>query len=334
MRKGFDAGAYIEAQTAEILKRVAKFERLYLEFGGKLCYDGHASRVLPGYKKTTKVELLKKLGDLKIVYCVSALDLQSERVLGKAGLTYQKQVLKDLRDIRKFGLDDGVVVVTRFSGEGKALKFGKKLRAMGKKVYFFDDIKNYSDSDSAIAGYKKHRYIPIKENLIVVTGPAGGSGKMSVALSQIYHEKVLKRKSGFAKFETFPIWNLPLKHPINLAYEAATADLGDKNMIDPFHLKAYGKRAVNYNRDVENFGILQAMVRRITGKRFPYGYRSPTDMGVNMAKVGIVDDGVCRKAAVREIRRRGRRYRKEFGKGRESEGTILRMREIMGKIRD
>ncbi len=329
MKKGFDSSIYIEAQTTEILKRVQKFERLYLEFGGKLCYDNHASRVLSGYKKTTKVELLKKLGKLKIIYCVNAKDLESERVLGKKHLTYQEQVLKDLRDIKKFKLSDDIIVITRFTNESKAKNFAKKLRSLGKKIYFHKEIKNYTNPNSAIKGFKSQPYISIKENLIIITGPAGGSGKMSVALSQIYHEKTKNKKAAFAKFETFPIWNLSLNHPINLAYEAATADIQDKNMIDPFYKRAYNKNAINYNRDIENFSILQTITKKITKEKFPYGYKSPTDMGVNMAKLGIIDDKICRKTAIKEIKRRKKFYKKI----KEPETTMKRMEEIIDKIK-
>jgi len=329
MKKGFDPDIYIEAQTVEILKRVQKFERLYLEFGGKLVLDNHASRVLPGYKKTTKVELLKKLGNLKIIYCINAKDLQSNKILGKKQRTYQEQALKDLQDIKKFKLSDDIIVITRFSREPKAKTFATKLRKLGKKVYFHKEIKNYSNPTGAIKGYKSQPHIPIKENLIIITGPAGGSGKMAVALSQIYHEKIKKQKAAFAKFETFPIWNLPLKHPINLAYEAATADLQDKNMIDPYHKKAYKKNAVNYNRDIENFRILQTITKKITNKKFPYGYKSPTDMGVNMAKLGIINEKVCRAAAIKEIKRRKRFYKKF----KKSEPIIKRMEEILRQLK-
>ena len=328
MKRGFDSKRYIEAQTSEILKRVQKFKRLYLEFGGKLCYDNHAARVLPGYKTTTKVELLQKLGEFKIIYCINAKDLQSEKLLGKNKLTYQQQVLKDLKDIKKFKLSDGIIVITRFTNEPKAKSFAKLLRSKGKEVYFHEEIENYSNPSSAIKGYAKQKYIPIKESLIVITGPAGGSGKMAVALSQIYHEKISKQKSAFAKFETFPIWNLPLNHPVNLAYEAATADLQDKNMIDPFHKKAYKINAVNYNRDIENYKILQVITKKITKEKFPYGYKSPTDMGVNMAKLGITDDKICQAAAIKEIRRRKRFYKKT----NSSDLTMKRMEEILKKI--
>lgn len=333
MQKGFDSALYIKAQSAEVLKRVRKFKRLYLEWGGKLIYDDHAARVLPGYGVTTKEKILKKLKDSEIVYCINAKDLQSKKVLGKNERSYENQSLKDLRDIKKFGLKNSIIIITRFSGEKKAKEFGKKLALMKKKVYFHKEIRLYTKSiNNAIKGYENQPYIPIKVNLIILSGPAGGSGKMAFALSQIYHEKKKGMKSGFAKFETFPIWNLPLNHPVNIAYEAATADLQDKVMIDPYYKKAYNKQAVNYNRDIENFSILKAISQKITKDKFPYGYKSPTDMGINMAKKGIFNDKICRKAAIREIKRRYETYKKEFKKGRESKRTIERMEDILKKI--
>jgi uncharacterized protein (UPF0371 family) len=333
MKRGFDSEKYIAEQTVEILKRVKKFKRLYLEFGGKLIYDNHASRVLPGYKKTTKINLLRKLKELKIIYCVNAKDLQSNHSVGSSKRNYQEQVLKDLKDFKKFHLKNDTVVITRFSGEPKAQEFAKLLIKKHKKIYFHDEIKGYTESvKKAVDGFKKQPYIPIKENLIIITGPAGGSGKMAVALSQIYHETKNKIKSGFAKFETFPIWNLPLNHPVNLAYEAATANLQDKNMIDSFYKKTHHKVAINYNRDINNFKILQELIKKITGQRFPFGYKSPTEMGVNMAKIGIINDEICRKFAIKEIHRRYKFYKKELKKGRESEKTIIRMEEIIKKI--
>jgi uncharacterized protein (UPF0371 family) len=333
MKKGFDSQAYIDAQTAEIMKRVKKFKRLYLEFGGKLIYDRHAARVLPGYKKTTKVDLLKSLNDVRIIYCVNAKDLESNKLVGRSKRTYQQQVLKDLKDINSYKLPNDIIVITRFSGEPKAQEFAKTLLKLNKQVYFHEEIRGYTESaERAISGYDKQCYIPIKENLIAITGPAGGSGKMAVALTQIYHERKNNLPSAFAKFETFPIWNLPLNHPINLAYEAATADLQDKNMIDPFHKKAYRKIAVNYNRDINNFKILQELIRKITKQKFPFGYKSPTDMGVNMAKTGIVNEEICKKAAIKEINRRYKFYKHEFKKGRESELTVKRMEEILNQI--
>jgi uncharacterized protein (UPF0371 family) len=330
MKRGFDTAKYIRAQSAEILKRVRKFKRLYLEFGGKLIYDDHAFRVLPGYEETAKAKILKKLRNFEIVYCINARDLQSNQVLGKRRRSYQNQALKDLRDIKKFGLKNEVIVITRFSREKKAKDFAKILEKSGKRVYFHKEIKGYSKSiTKALNSYKIQPYIPIKSNLIVVSGPASGSGKMAVILSQVYHEKKKRVKSGFAKFETFPVWNLPLAHPINRAYEAATADLQDKVMIDPYHKKAYGKTAVNYNRDIKNFSILKAISKKITGKKFPYGYKSPTDMGIGFTKSGIIDEEVCKRAALKEIQRRDKFYKKEFRKGRESRSTLKRMEEIL-----
>ena len=334
MKRGFDSEIYVKAQTTEILKRVKKFKRIYLEWGGKLLYDDHASRVLPGYEIMNKAKILKKLKDSEIVYCINAQDLQSNKVLGLKDFSYRKQALKDLKDIKKFKLKNNIIVITRFRGESKAKSFAEELRKLKKKVYFHIEIKGYSkDADKAVKGYETQPYTPLESNLIVISGPAGGSGKMAFALSQIYHERKKNIKSGFAKFETFPIWNLPLKHPINLAYEAATADLQDKVMIDPFHKKAYNISAVNYNRDIENFLILKTIISKITGEKFPYGYKSPTDMGVNMAKKAIIDYDACRKAAIKEINRRYKEYKKEFRKGRESKATIKRMEEIFREIK-
>ncbi|MFH0808178.1 MAG: DUF1846 domain-containing protein [archaeon] len=328
MKKGFDAEKYIFAQSLEIGKRVARFGRLYLEVGGKLCRDRHAARVLPGYRESSKVEILKELGNLGIVYCIRARDLVGRREVGLSGKSYEEKILGDLDDIARFKLGKVRIVITRFGGEIEAKKFGALLK---KKydVYFHDEIVGYGKNMAAtLRGYEKNSYISIREKLIVVTGPAGGSGKMGFALSQIYAERKRageKRKAegdaGFAKFESFPIWNLPMSHPVNLAYEAATADLGDFNMIDKDHLKAYEKRAVNYNRDVENFLIL----RKVLGERFPFGYRSVTDMGVNMMRIGIVDDLVCRRAVVAEIRRR-------FGKSEKGSIERERIRKILGKM--
>lgn len=334
MKKAFDSALYIRLQTAAILKRLKKFKRLYLEWGGKLLYDGHASRVLPGYEITAKAKILKKLKGSEIVYCINAKDLQSRKVLGLANLSYEQQSLRDLRDIKKFGLKNKFVVITRFSGERKALGFAERLEKIGKDVYFHKEVKGYTKSVAkAIQSYKSQPYVPIQSNLIVISGPAGGSGKMAFALSQIYHEKKKDMDSGFMKFETFPIWNLDPWHPVNLAYEAATADLQDKVMADPYYRKAYGKKATNYNRDIENFSILQAISRKITGKKFPYGYKSPTDMGVNMAGKAITDDLACRQAAVAEIKRRYKEYEREYRQKRQPKSTLIRMRQIMKKIK-
>ncbi len=331
-KKGFDYKKYIDVQTSEILRRLNLFDRLYLEIGGKLVYDMHASRVLPGYKKTAKIQLLKTLGEIEMIYCVNAKNIVSSRHLGDFDLNYKKQVLKDFKDIKRFGLKENFICITRYEGEKGVLKFKKVLEKKGIKVFIHKEIKNYSKSVSAVLkGYSKEKRIPVKKKIIIVAGTSGGSGKMATALNQIYLDRKRGIKSGFAKFETFPIWNLSLNHPVNVAYEAATADLGDINMIDPYHKKVYGIKAVNYNRDIENFEILKKIAEKLFVKG-KFLYKSPTDMGINMAKEGIVNDEICRKAGIREIKRRWKIYSKEFKKGRETQGTLDRMKVIMKKV--
>lgn len=324
MKKGFDSKKYLKAESLEILKRLNLYDRLYLEVGGKLFYDGHASRVLPGYDQHLKIKIIKELGDIDLIYCVNAKDLSSLRHLGDFDLNYKKQVLKDLKDIKKSGLRLSFVCITRFDGEKGISRFKEILKKLGVKVYVHNEIKNYEKGVSnVLKGFSKEKYIPVKKKIVVVTGASGGSAKMATALNQIYLEKKKKIKSGFAKVETFPIWNLLLNHPVNIVYEAATADLGDVNMIDKYYKKKYGKIAVNYNRDLYNFKILN---------KLDSSYNSPTEMGINMAKEGIIDDGVCRKAALKEIRRRWKIYSREVKKGRESVETLNRMMVIMKKV--
>ncbi len=334
MRKtGFDINKYLKEQTKKILERVGKFERLYLEFGGKLCYDLHAARVLPGYEPTAKIKLLKKLGDIEIIYCISAKDIEKGRVRRDFGLTYDNQTLKDINDIRDFGLNVKCVVITRYNNENSAVKFKKRLENFGMKVYIHNEIEGYpNDINKVLKGYDKQPFIETKKKLIIVTGVGGNSGKMATCLSQIRHERKKGFTTGFAKFETFPIWNLTLNHPINIAYEAATADLLDVNMVDPFHKKAYGITSINYNRDVENFNILEKLMRKITGEKDPFGYKSPTDMGVNAAKEGIIDDEICREAAKQEIIRRYFRYYREKIEGIETQTTLNQIEKIMKKV--
>ncbi len=356
MKKGFNTEKYIAAQTTEILKRIRNFGKLYLEIGGKLCYDKHAARVLPGYRETSKIEILKRLStsiehnfsdpSLKIIYCVSAKNLEKNRVVGLSKLDYKEKTLKDLGDLKKFGFKNIVVIITRFSKEKMAREFGISLRKLKYRVYFHNEIEGYGNNLAAtLRGYEKNNYVKINKDLIVVTGPASGSGKMGFCLSQIYHERkniasknvpsirqastYTDKVGKFAKFESFPIWNLPMNHPINLAYEAATADLGDYNVIDTYHKKAYGKRAVNYNRDVNNFGILMGIAQRISGEKWPCGYRSPTDMGMNMMKVGIVDDLICREAAKIEIRKR---LKNALRCGKKCKTETKRLEKISKKI--
>lgn len=332
MVKAFSQEKYLLSQKIKVLERIKQFDRLYLEFGGKLCYDTHAARVLPGYKKTTKIELLKTLRYFALLYCVNAKDLQSNKTLGKNKLTYQKQVLKDLKDLKKFKINVHTIVITRYKNQLQAKAFKIELEKLGKQVFFHKEIQGYP-TQNVLQGFSTQPYIPIENHLVILTGPAGGSGKMAVALSQIYHEQKQKKKSGFAKFETFPVWNLPLNNPINIAYEAATADLQDKNMIDPFHKKEYKIDVVNYNRDIENFKILKKIFQRITKKKHPFGYKSPTDMGINEIKKGIINEKKCAKAAKKEIKRRYKIYKKEYKKGRETSSTIKRIEDLLEKIK-
>lgn len=330
---GFDTNKYLKEQTKRILERVSKFEKLYLEFGGKLCYDMHAARVLPGYRPTTKIDLLKQLGDIEIIYCVSSKDIAKGRVRRDFGLTYDNQTLKDISDIRDFGLEVNSVVITRYSNEHAVNLFRKKLENFGINVHIHKEIEGYPhDIDKAIKGYEQQPHVKTSKKLVIVTGVGGNSGKMAFCLSQIYHDRKKSLKTGFAKFETFPIWNLALNHPVNVAYEAATADLKDINLVDMFHEEAYGITAINYNRDIENFNILKNLMASVTGEKDPFGYKSPTDMGVNMAKAGIIDDKVCREAAKQEIIRRYFRYLREKVEGIETQETIDIMEKIMKKV--
>lgn len=332
-KKGFDSKRYIAAQSAAVLKRINEFDKLYLEFGGKLTYDGHASRVLPGFKPSTKIDLLKNLGDLEIIYCINANDLDSSKRLGDFKLTYREQALKDISDIKKKGLSVNHLCITFYKNRDRVNKFREEIQNMGINVYTHNEIEGYPDeTDKILKGFLKQNFIKTKSKLIVVTGAAGGSGKMATAMAQVYHERKKGIKAGFSKYELFPIWNLPLAHPVNIAYEAATADLGDYNVIDPYHLKAYGKRAVNYNRDVENFSILKKIYSLVAGRKINSKFKSPTDMGMNMAKEGIINDKICRKAAIKEIKRRYKIYKKEFEAGRETKETVKRMEKILKKI--
>jgi uncharacterized protein (UPF0371 family) len=332
-KRGFDTKRYLRFEKKELLNRAKRFDRLYLEFGGHLCYDGHASRVLLGYDPLAKLGLLKTLGDVEVIYCVNAKDINGKKRLGDFKLSYEEQTLKDINELKDTGIKVNSVVITRFSGEKCALSFKIQLENLRHRVYLSPEVTDYLKvATKAVEGYDKYPYIETNAKIVVITGAAGGSGKMSVAMSQIYKELKRGINAGYAKLETFPIWNLSINHPVNVAYEAATADLGDKLMIDPYYLKHNNKKAVNYNRDIENFAILTKIARIVTGQKVPFGYNSPTDMGVNMAKKGIVNDKVCRQAAIDEIKRRWGVYNKEFEAGRESERTIKRMREVMKKV--
>ncbi len=303
---GFDNDLYLQKQSEMIRRRIDQFGgKLYLEFGGKLFDDYHASRVLPGFHPDSKIKMLTQLADkVEIVIVINANDIEKNKVRGDLGITYDLDVLRLIDAFRGNGLTVGSVVLTRYTGQPAADAFYTRLVNLGVKCYHHYPIEGYPlDVENIVSdnGFGKNEYIETSRELVVVTAPGPGSGKMATCLSQLYHENKHGVKAGYAKFETFPIWNLPLKHPVNLAYEAATADLNDVNMIDPFHLDAYGVTTVNYNRDVEIFPVLQAIFRQIYGKS---PYQSPTDMGVNMAGYCIVNDAIVRDAANQEIIRR------------------------------
>ncbi|WP_186565493.1 DUF1846 domain-containing protein [Lawsonibacter celer] len=303
---GFDSGRYREFQSSHIQERIGQFDnKLYLEFGGKLFDDHHASRVLPGFAPDSKICMLQELADkAEIVIAICASDIEKNKIRGDLGITYDVEVLRLIDAFRSHGLYVGSVVITRYAGQPAADAFKRRMESLGMKVALHYPIAGYPNNIPLIVsdeGYGKNDYVETTRPLVVVTAPGPGSGKMAVCLSQLYHEYKRGVKAGYAKFETFPIWNLPLQHPVNLAYEAATADLGDMNMIDPFHLAAYGATTVNYNRDVEVFPVLSAMFEKIMGQ---CPYKSPTDMGVNMAGYCIVDDEAVCAAARQEIVRR------------------------------
>ena len=305
-RIGFDNDKYLSMQSAHIRERIEQFgDKLYLEFGGKLFDDYHASRVLPGFAPDSKLQMLLQLADqAEMIISINAADIERNKIRHDLGITYDQDVIRLIDVYKKKGLYVSSVVITRYAGQPSADIFQKKLEAIGIKVYHHYSIEGYPNNIDYIVsdeGYGKNDYVETTRPLVIVTAPGPGSGKMATCLSQLYHENKRGIKAGYAKFETFPIWNIPLKHPVNLAYEAATADLNDVNMIDPFHLEAYGKTTINYNRDVEIYPVLKAMFERIYGT---CAYQSPTDMGVNMVGNCISDDEVCREAGKAEIIRR------------------------------
>jgi len=332
MKRGFDTEKYLEIQSKEILKRVEGFNKLYLEFGGKICDDFHAARVLPGYEPNTKIKMLQMIKDKsEIIFCISAKDIENGKRREDFDLNYETMVLKSINDLRSFGLDVSAVVINRFSGEKKALQFKNYLENIGIKGYLQKEIEGYpADVEKIVSeeGYGQNPYVECDKSIVVVSGVAPGSGKMSFCLSQLYHDYKRGINSGFAKFETFPIWNLSIDHPVNLAYEAATADIGDVNMVDPFHLKEYGISAVNYNRDIENFPILRNILNKIREDI----YKSPTDMSVSKTKEGILDDFVIVEAAKQEIIRRYFRYKKEKLLGIVEKSVIDKIEKLMLKL--
>ena len=332
MKKGFDSREYTRRQTSQILERISRFDnKLYLEFGGKIFDDFHAARVLPGFDPNGKIKLLYELRDrVEVVFCVCAADIEKTKIRADIGITYDMEVLRLISLISKMGILVSSVVITQYTGQSAVEPFRRRLEMMGVRHYTHYPIKDYPTDINTIVspeGYGKNDYIETTRPLVVVTAPGPGSGKLATCLSQLYHEHKRGRAAGYAKFETFPIWNLPLKHPVNLAYEAATADLQDINMIDPFHLEAYGVSTVNYNRDIEAFPVLRTILTRVTGN--PDFYRSPTDMGVNMAGNCIIDDEACREASKQEIIRRYYQSLNRFVKDEATKDEVYKQELIM-----
>lgn len=335
MQIGFDNSLYVEKQTEYIRKRIEKFDnKLYLEFGGKLFDDYHAARVLPGFDVNAKIKLLQEFKDqVEIVFCINAADIEKSKIRADFGITYDLDVLRIIDNMRRMGLLVNSVVITQYSDQPSADIFRKKLEMRGVKTYIHLPIKGYpTDVDLIVSdkGYGANDYIETTKPLVVITAPGPCSGKLATCLSQLYHEHKRGIRAGYAKFETFPIWNIPLRHPVNLAYEAATADLKDVNMIDPFHLEAYSDTAVNYNRDIEVFPIVKNILTRITGKNDIY--QSPTDMGVNMAGYGISNDDVVKNAATQEIIRRYFKAVCDCKQGRVDIDTVNRIDMLMKQL--
>ena len=334
MRKiGFDNDKYLKMQSEKIQERISAFGgKLYLEFGGKLFDDYHAARVLPGFKPDSKIDMLVQLKDeAEIVIVISAGDIEKNKVRSDLGITYDADVLRLIDAFRGYDLYVGSVVLTQFSGQPSVITYQKKLESLGIKVYRHYSIPGYPSNIPLIVsdeGYGKNEYIETTRSLVVLTAPGPGSGKMATCLSQLYHDHKRGIRAGYAKYETFPIWNLPLKHPVNLAYEAATADLNDVNMIDPFHLEAYGETTINYNRDVEIFPVLNTMFEKIMGES---PYKSPTDMGVNMAGYGIIDDEVAREASKAEIIRRYYNARCQQIQGNAEDEQVYKLELLMNQ---
>lgn len=330
----FDNELYLKLQSENINKRIKKFNnKLYLEFGGKIFDDLHAARVLPGFDPNIKIKLLQKMKNkTEIVFCVSANDIEKNKIRADLGLNYADEVLRLVDNLRALGLYVSAFVITLFKGQTSAMKFQQKLEQRGEKVYIHRYTKGYPNDVETIVseeGYGKNPYIETTRPLVVVTAPGPSSGKLATCLSQLYHEYKKGVKAGYAKFETFPVWNLPLKHPVNIAYEAATADLQDVNQIDPFHFNAYGKLAINYNRDIAVFPILQNILHKITNKDI---YKSPTDMGVNMIADAIIDDKLAQISAKKEILRRYYRAECDFKRGLATFDTLERNKSLVSEV--
>ncbi|MGV8980908.1 DUF1846 domain-containing protein [Clostridium sp.] len=334
MKIGFDQKKYLEEQSKYILERVNNYDKLYLEFGGKLFNDLHAKRVLPGFDENAKIKLLHKLKEkVEVIICVFAGDIERNKIRGDYGITYDVDVLRLIDDLRAYDLDVNSVVITRYDEQPATKIFINKLERRGIKVYKHRATKGYpTDVDAIVSdeGYGKNPFIETTKPIVVVTAPGPGSGKLATCLSQLYHEHKQGRAAGYSKFETFPVWNVPLKHPVNIAYEAATADLNDVNMLDSFHFDAYNKISVNYNRDIETFPVLRRIIERITGEEAVY--KSPTDMGVNRVGFGIIDDEVIKEASRQEIIRRYFKTGCEYKKGYINKETFDRVKLLMEEL--
>lgn len=334
MKTGFDPKKYIEEQSKYILERVNNYDKLYLEFGGKLIGDKHAKRVLPGFDEDAKIKLLQKLKDqAEIIICVYAGDIERNKIRGDYGITYDMEVLRLLDDLRSYGLEVNSVVITRYNKQPATTVFINKLERRNIKVYKHSAIPGYpADVDTIVSeqGYGINPYITTTKPIVVVTAPGANSGKLATCLNQLYHEYKKGHVAGYSKFETFPVWNLPLKHPVNLAYEAATVDLKDVNMIDNFHFEHYNQITVNYNRDLEMFPVIRRIIEKITGQESIY--HSPTDMGVNRVGFGIIDDEIVSEASKQEIIRRYFATACDFKKGLLDEEALNRMKVIMEEL--
>ena len=334
MKKGFNNELYVEKQSQYILERIKKFDnKLYLEFGGKLFDDLHASRVLCGFDPNAKIKLLSTLkDDAEIIFCINANDIQRNKMRADFGITYGDEVLRVIDNLREYGIYVSSIVITQFVDQSQALAFKQKLENRGEKVYIHRLTKGYpNDIDTIVSdeGYGQNPYIETTRPLVVVTAPGPSSGKLATCLSQMYHEYKRGVNAGYAKFETFPVWNLPLKHPVNVAYEAATADIQDVNMIDYFHLEAYGEKTVNYNRDLAVFPVVRTIINKITGKEL---YKSPTDMGVNMVGNAIFDDEAICQSAKQEVLRRYFKALCDVRDGKEKQATVDRIEMLMSEL--
>lgn len=331
---GFDNELYLKLQSENILKRIDSFNnKLYLEFGGKIFDDLHAARVLPGFDPNIKIKLLQKMKDkAEIIFCISSNDIEKNKIRADLGISYDNEVLRLVDNMRELGLYISAFVITLYKGQPSATKFGKKLEQHGERVYFHNYTKGYPNEVDTIVsdeGYGANPFVETTRPLVIVTAPGPSSGKLATCLSQLYHEYKRGVKAGYAKFETFPVWNLPLKHPINIAYEAATADLQDVNQIDPFHFNAYGELSVNYNRDIAVFPVLQNILTKITKKEI---YKSPTDMGVNMIASAITDDKLAQFSAKKEILRRYYRAECDYKRGQASYETLERNKALVVEV--